>query len=240
MDETYLYPCSIAEAKRRDELALWRDSHRANIRCKDAIEDAIRKGFDGSILDHTCIKPVLEAFGYRRTAFVLANTIQDHSWDGRYSQENRAWAKKTAIYLDAGHRSEIAVTIHPAVLDGFVDLYREAYKSLGLFGDEHCEPDSSKCLDYTEKVVVLSPDVLKESCWTQQDQLWIANSGFGCSPTTIGRSVLCTCLGDGEVARWDRSDILGVLKPGCMPAWAEERCKELQGLEARDGPKLMM
>ena len=51
MNETYLYPYSSAEARERNELSLWRESHKANIACRDAIEDAIRRSFDGMHLD---------------------------------------------------------------------------------------------------------------------------------------------------------------------------------------------
>ena len=43
MNETYLYPYSAKEARERNELSLWRESHRANIACRGAIEDAIRR-----------------------------------------------------------------------------------------------------------------------------------------------------------------------------------------------------
>ena len=39
-----------------------------------------------------------------------------------------------------------------------------AYGKLELFGPEHCEPNSYESLDYEGRVLVLSPDTLKESC----------------------------------------------------------------------------
>lgn len=60
MNETYLYPYSAKEARERNELSLWRESHRANIACREAIEDAIRRSFDGMHLDKDCITPVLD------------------------------------------------------------------------------------------------------------------------------------------------------------------------------------
>ena len=51
MNETYLYPYSAKEARERNELSLWRESHRANIACRDAIEDTIRRSFDGMHLN---------------------------------------------------------------------------------------------------------------------------------------------------------------------------------------------
>lgn len=60
MNETYLYPYSAKEARERNELSLWRESHRANIACREAIEDTIRRSFDGMYLDKDCITPVLD------------------------------------------------------------------------------------------------------------------------------------------------------------------------------------
>ena len=33
-NDTYLYPYPSAEARERDELPLWRESHKANIACR--------------------------------------------------------------------------------------------------------------------------------------------------------------------------------------------------------------
>lgn len=49
------------------------------------------------------------------------------------------------------------------------------------------------------------------------------HDGFGCSPHAIGRSIRCTCLGDGEHTRWNRSDFIGILKDECLPDWAMEK-----------------
>ena len=56
----------------------------------------------------------------------------------------------------------------------------------------------------------------------------LARSGFGCSPTARGRSILCTCLGDGEQTRWNRKDFVGVLKDEYLPDWAKESLKQYQ------------
>ena len=54
-----------------------------------------------------------------------------------------------------------------------------------------------------------------------------AHDGFGCSPHAIGRSVRCTCLGDGETTRWNRHEFIGVLDEKCLPDWAREKLMEL-------------
>ena len=226
MNKIYLYPYSAKEARERNELSLWRESHRANIACRGAIEDAIRRSFDGMHLDKDCITPVLDEYGYKRTAWVLANTLHELKWDGRFSPANKQWAERCYIPQDERHNAEITVRSHPAVLDGFVDLYRKAYQKLELFGAEHCIGDRAE-QDFTGKVLVLSPDTLKESCWSQENQLWYAHDGFGCSPHAIGRSVRCTCLSDGEMTRWNRHEFIGVLDEKYLPDWAREKLMEL-------------
>ena len=230
MNETYLYPYSAKEARERNELSLWRESHRANIACRDAIEDTIRRSFDGMHLNEDCLAPVLTAYGYKRTAWVLANTLNELKWDGRFSPANKRWAERRYIPQDERHNAAITVRSHPAVLDGFVSLYRKAVQALNLFGAEHCVGDRAE-QDYTSKVLVLSPDTLKESCWSQENQLWYAHDGFGCSPHTIGRSVRCTCLGDGEMTRWNRNEFIGVLDDKFLPEWAKPKLAELNAQE---------
>ena len=237
MNETYLYPYSAKEARERNELSLWRKSHRANIACREAIEDAIRRSFDGMHLDKDCIIPVLDKYGYKRTAWVLANTLHELKWDGRFSPANKQWAERRYIPQDERHNAAITVRSHPAVLDGFVDLYRKAYQKLELFGAEHCVGDRAE-QDFTGKVLVLSPDTLKESCWSQENQLWYAHDCFGCSPHAIGRSVRCTCLSDGEMTRWNRSEFIGVLDDKFLPEWAKPKLAELQAQEQTDAPTM--
>ena len=89
MNDTYLYPYSSAEARERNELSLWRESHKANIACRNAIEDTIRQNFDGMHLNKDCLTPVLEEYGYKRTAWVLANTLHELKWDGRFGHGNK-------------------------------------------------------------------------------------------------------------------------------------------------------
>ena len=237
MNETYLYPYSAKEARERNELSLWRESHRANIACREAIEDAIRRSFDGMHLDKDCITPVLDEYGYKRTAWVLANTLHELKWDGRFSTANKQWAERRNIPQDERHNAAITVRSHPAVLDGFVSFYRKAVQALNLFGAEHCVGDRAE-QDYTGKVLVLSPDTLKESCWSQENQLWYAHDGFGCSPHAIGRSVRCTCLSDGEMTRWNRNEFIGVLDDQFLPEWAKPKLAELQAQEQTDAPTM--
>ena len=226
MNNTYPYPYSTAEARKRNELSLWRESHKANIACRNAIEDAIRQNFDGMNLQTDCLKTVLDEYGFKRIAWVLANTLHELKWDGRFSYANKHWAEKIYIPTDLIHNSDFVVRSHPAVLDGFVTFYRKAVQALDLFGAEHCVGDRAE-QDFTGKVLGLSPEALREQYWGQENQLWYARSGFGYEPHSSGRAVFATCLSDGETARWNREDFIGVLDEKYLPDWAREKLMEL-------------
>ena len=193
-----VYPYNAKTAQERGEIEKWRESFRENCACAGGIDILIRENFDGM-----------------------------HLKDGRFRPDNRVWAESHYIPEDEMHNYCFAARSHSAILDGFISHYRKLVVNLGMFDQKQCEPDSSE-LDYTGKVLVLSPNTLKEECWSPENQLWLAQSGFGCSPTARGRSILCTCLGDGEQTRWNRNDFIGVLKDEYLPDWAKESLKQYQ------------
>ena len=96
-DHEYLYPYSAQEAKKRNQLPMWRESYHANVACRNAIEETIRQNFDGMNLKKDCLEPVLAEYGYKRTEWVLATTLQELSWDGRFSRANKQWAARRYI-----------------------------------------------------------------------------------------------------------------------------------------------
>lgn len=61
-----LYTASREYARAHDEIPLWRESINENIRCKHAIEDAIRQSFDGMHLKPDCAESVIQEFGFDR------------------------------------------------------------------------------------------------------------------------------------------------------------------------------
>ncbi|BAL01482.1 hypothetical protein OBV_42830 [Oscillibacter valericigenes Sjm18-20] len=142
-----VYPYSCEEARSQNQLSLWRESHRENIACKNAIEEAIRRNFDGMHLESDCAQNVINQYGFNRVQWVLANTVQQKDWDGRFSRDNKAWAKSVFIPPDKNrltdHNLEYVVESHPAVLDGFVNQYRRAYQAQELSGPAQCEPQQS-------------------------------------------------------------------------------------------------
>ena len=120
-----LYPQSGTYAQEHGELDAFRASRQANVSCRDAIQSAIREGFDGMHLSHDAAKDVLAEFGPERVAYVLAATVQAKEDDLRFSQSNRQWAQTVPMFEPKDRRYEYLVDSHPAVLDGFIDLARE-------------------------------------------------------------------------------------------------------------------
>ena len=130
MNMTPLYQHNAEYAREHGELEIYRSSMKANIACKEAIEAAIRGHFDGMHLDKAAVSDVIEAYGLERTCYVVANSVQQKAWDGRFSNDNKEWAKQFEITgtgsPDDDRRSLFVVDSHPAVFDGFIhELRRE-------------------------------------------------------------------------------------------------------------------
>lgn len=120
-----IYQHGADYAREHGELDQYRASNRANVQCKEAIEAAVRKHFDGLHLGHDAAKGVIETYGMDRVALVLANTVQLQDWDGRYSRRNKDWARTIPNHNSDTVRLGYALECHPAVLNGFIDLVRE-------------------------------------------------------------------------------------------------------------------
>ncbi len=121
------------EAMRREQEKL---EHGIRIECKDAIEKAVAENFDGYTLTGDVAEGVIRQYGKERVEIVLANTITQLSYDGRFSPDNKEWAKSLVPSADWQTRDYI-VTSHPAVLDGFTSQARE-------YIERDREPDRSK------------------------------------------------------------------------------------------------
>ena len=122
----HIYPYSFAEANKLNEVSQWVDSQVQNIMCKEAIEEAIRVNFDGFRLSTDCVQDILDRYGFKRVQHVLANTVMEKSDDGRFDPSNRAWAEKQGVMPDAEHNFRFAVDSHPAVVNGFLHVVRDA------------------------------------------------------------------------------------------------------------------
>ncbi len=92
---------------------------------------------------------------------------------------------------------------------------------------EMCLPLKSS-VDLSGKVAVIKPEVLRPEYRSSENQLVLVTGGYGARGNARGRACFCTTLYSGNSHRWNRQDILGEIKPECMPQWANERLEEIQ------------
>lgn len=122
--EPPIYYNSIDYAIEHDEINAFYASSITYKDCKMAIDDAICRHFDGHHLGADCMEEVVNNFSPERVKNVLAYTVQSNEWDGRFSRDNKEWAKS----VDTEHMGILAyqyvVNSHPAVLDGFISMFR--------------------------------------------------------------------------------------------------------------------
>ena len=84
-----VYKGTLAQAMEERDVDVYLDSRKLNIDCKKAIEEAIALKFDGLHLEEDAATQVLEQFGEERMTFVMANTLRELSYDGRFSRQNK-------------------------------------------------------------------------------------------------------------------------------------------------------
>ena len=90
-----------------------------------------------------------------------------------------------------------------------------------------CTPISSDD-DLNGKVVVIRPDFLRREYRSATNQVMFCDGGFGASPNSRGSACYCVNLYTGKTSRFERRDILGILKDDQIPKWAQHSLKYYQ------------
>ena len=127
--ELPVYRQNAAYASEHGELEQYRVSHQANIACKEAIEQSIDQNYDGRRLAKGTADKVMQKFGTERVMYVLANTIQQKGWDGRFHPYNKDWARTVDIPPNPDsfgfeRNCEFVVDSHAGLTDLFVSQAR--------------------------------------------------------------------------------------------------------------------
>ena len=92
-------------AREHGELEQYLESKRLNVLCKEAIEQSIRDNYKDNHLDADAVwSDVTAQFSPERAAFVLAMTVREKDFDGRFSRENKVWAKSQPLPPDPERR----------------------------------------------------------------------------------------------------------------------------------------
>lgn len=105
-----------------------------------------------------------------------------------------------------------------------------------VFTKEHCIPDDGM-RNIVGKVIVINSEPKRYEYQHPAYQLVLADGGNGAIGGR-GRAVFGTCLATGEQARWERYDVLGEIKPECMPDWAKKALAKTRHRKKRKNRKV--
>ncbi len=125
-----IYPYSFDYAYEHGESGAWLKSVEASSACMKDIDKTVHDSYLGEYRYdlNTAAKTVIEAHGYERVNHVLAHILLNCESDGRYSRNNKDWARELGVAPDR----HIYCDTHPAVLDGFIDTVRKVNRAVFL------------------------------------------------------------------------------------------------------------
>lgn len=126
-----VYYHSVGYAKEYHETVEYNASYRLNVECRNAICEAIDEHYKNNSLDEAGAHYIIERFGYERSMVILANTVRQKDWDGRFSPDNRKWAETVPAPCDMlGERGRrfMIDKVHPGLVNLFIDQVRREYE----------------------------------------------------------------------------------------------------------------
>ena len=117
------------------------------------------------------------------------------------------------------------VKIFGSCISNSAELHLESVKKLGIpisvITADDCIPDHySK--DINGKIIAIDVKHLRPEYQRADRQLYYVYGGFGANANSRGSAVFCTNLHTGKNTRIERMEVLGEVKPECMPEWAKE------------------
>ena len=221
-----IYRRTLSEARQggENEISNYKNSLNENISCAKDIEKIIREKFDGMHLAMSNASEIIDKYGIDRVLYVLANTVQQKDYDGRFSLDNKEWANSIPVVNDGDRNYKFVINSHPVIVNELCNMVREHTKS-HLFDNSMCEEKTG--MDFTGKIAAIYPEVLKEEYRKPEYQLFYCKGGFGCSPFTRGRKIFGEFLYDGEKTHFNREDFIGIVKAEFIPEWAREKAKTI-------------
>lgn len=125
-----VYHQNMEYAEEHGAVEQYRASHAANVACKEAIEAAIAKHFQGYSLGKEATQEVVKEFGVDRILYVLANTVRQQERDGRISSDNKEWARTMDVCEDPdkygrNRNTEFVVDTNAGLTDLFLSQVRQ-------------------------------------------------------------------------------------------------------------------
>lgn len=75
------------------------------------------------------------------------------------------------------------------------------------------------------RIIVIKADVFRPEYAMSVNQIQLCTGGFGARPNSRGSACYCRNLYSGKESRFERRDVLGILKPENMPDWAKQNAE---------------
>ena len=119
-----LYLKTARYAREHGESEQYHRSHELNNACREEMDKAMSENFDGMHLKEGFERELMERYGRERVEYLLATTVKENAWDGRYSRENREWADSIPVSESESERLACCLHSHPAVIDGLIRRIR--------------------------------------------------------------------------------------------------------------------
>ena len=146
-----VYAKSLSEARELNELDIYRGSRKENHACANMTDAFISKHYNDNSLDSEgALNNLLERYPIERIALVSAVNIADKNWDGRISNENKAWANAfLEDYSDdvMRQKGEYYLTAHPGLLNLFADTVRAYIEKNKELAPEQKEQEQDEIYD---------------------------------------------------------------------------------------------
>ena len=137
-----------AEKARQRELS--RLEHGQRLECKKDIDALIAEKFNGFVLPRNTADEIIDKYGIDCVEFVLANTVTHFDYDGRFSQNNKDWAKGI-VAENEWQNNDLILSSHPAVLDGFTN---QARRYINVLREKEKEAQETVTIDGYECIPV--------------------------------------------------------------------------------------
>ena len=146
-----VYAKSLSEARELNELDIYRASRNENHACANMTDAFISKHYNDNSLDsESALNDLLEKYPIERIALVSAVNIADKNWDGRISNENKAWAN--AFLEDYSNdvmrqKGEYYLTAHPGLVNLFANTVRSYIEKNREIEPEQKEQEQDEIYD---------------------------------------------------------------------------------------------
>ena len=95
-----------------------------------------------------------------------------------------------------------------------------------------CDSKDDKNLE--GEIIVIKANVLRPEYRTEAHQIVRCTGGFGSHPNSRGNAVFCDYLTSGKSTRFERYDVLGILKKEYYPKWLKEKLSREKGAKPKN------